>query len=216
MPDIFDEVAEDLRAERTKRFLTRFGVWMIAALVLVVAAVGGYQVWRGYEFRTSAGVADRFLDAMKIADGPAASRASALPGFESVAAEGGAGYRTLARLREAGLKADAGDLAGASALWDQVAGDGTADSVIRDLARLQWALHHVDKGDPADIAAHLAPLTAAGNPWRTLAEEAQATLDLRRGDKDAARDLLKQLTLDATAPDGVRGRANGLLARLGG
>ncbi len=39
--------------------------------------------------------------------------------------------------------------------------------------------------------------------------------DLRQGNTDAARDTLKRLAQDVTAPDGVRGRANGLLARLG-
>ena len=50
-----------------------------------------------------------------------------------------------------------------------------------------------------------------------MAEEAQALLDLRQGHNDAARDTLKRLAQDVTAPDGVRGRANGLLRRrLGG
>jgi hypothetical protein len=81
---------------------------------------------------------------------------------------------------------------------------------------LQSALHQIDKGDPAAVAAQLQPLAAPDNPWHALAEEAQALLDLRQGRTDAARDTLKRLTQDITAPDGVRARANGLLARLGG
>ena len=65
------------------------------------------------------------------------------------------------------------------------------------------------------LASRLKPLTVPDNPWRALAEEAQALLDLRQGHTDAARQALKRLGQDVTAPDGVRGRANGLLARLG-
>ena len=216
MPDIFDEVEEDLRAERTKRFLARYGIFMVAALLLVVAGVGGYQAWRSSERRNSAGVADRFLAAMRTADGPASGRADALPALDGISREAGGGYRTLARLRAAAVKADAGDLPGAAALWDQVAGDSSADPVLRDSANLQWALHHVDAGDPAAVGARLAPLAAPENPFHALAEEAQAVLALRQGNKDAARDTLKRLAQDAGAPDGVRGRVNGLLARLGG
>jgi hypothetical protein len=48
-----------------------------------------------------------------------------------------------------------------------------------------------------------------------LAQEGLAMVALREGKHDEARGLLKQLSADTTAPDGVRGRANGLLQRLG-
>jgi len=150
------------------------------------------------------------------ADGKAgAGRQEALAQFDMVQEKGRSGYRTLARLRAAAVKGDAGDLAGASALWDEVAADTSADQLLRDVANLQWALHHVDSGDVAEVEARLKPLAAPDNPWHALAEEAQAMIDLRQGHNDAARDTLKRLAQDVTAPDGVRGRANGLLARLG-
>ena len=216
MPDIFDEVDEDLRAERARRFLVRWGGAIAGAAVLIVLGVGGWQAWRYYDARASAGASDQYAAASRLADSPAPDRAAAIAAFERVTAEGGAGYRTLARLREAALKADGGDAAGAAALWSAVAGDSGADPVLRGLASLQWAMHDLDHGDPQQIAGRLAPLAAPDNPWHALAEEAQAMLAIRQGKPDAARDTLKQLAADASAPDGVRGRANGLLARLGG
>jgi hypothetical protein len=49
-----------------------------------------------------------------------------------------------------------------------------------------------------------------------LAEEGQAMLALRQGQTDTARTTLKKLSADPSAPDGVRGRAGGLLQQLGG
>ena len=72
------------------------------------------------------------------------------------------GYATLARLREAALKADAGDLPGAAALWDQVASDSSADPLLRDLANLLWAQHLIDSGDPSLLEARLKALASAG------------------------------------------------------
>ena len=99
------------------------------------------------------------------------------------------GYATLARLREAALKADAGDLQGATALWDQVAGDSSADPLLRDLASLLWAQHQIDTGDPSLLQARLKALAAPDNPWHALAEEQLALLDLRQGKTDQARDV---------------------------
>lgn len=216
VPDIFDEVAEDLRADRARALLRRYGGLMVAVALLVVASVGGYEVWRRYEAGERAKQATVFLEAQKIAAGPEAGRAAALPQLDQLAQTGDAGYRTLARLREAAIKADAGDLAGASALWDQVSADTSADKLLRDLASLEWAQHQVDHGDPGQITLRLAPLIIPGNPYRPLAEEVSALLALRQGQTDAARETLKRLAADTASPDGLRGRANGLLQRLGG
>jgi len=214
--DIFAEVEEDLRAERVKKLFQRYGGAMVAAAVLVVLGTAGWQGWNWYQARQTARAATAYLGVIQVLDGPAgADRKATIPALEKVIAEGGAGYRSLARLHLAALRFDTGDKAAALALWDQVAADGGADPVLRDSARLQWALHQIDDGDPAQVQAHLQPLTAPENPMHALAQEAQALLALRQGNKDAARDIFKQLAQDVTAPQGVRGRANGLLAQLG-
>lgn len=215
VPDIFDEIQEDLRADRVRGLLKRFGGLFVAALLLVLAGVGVYEAWLQVRNRTAQREAVSFFAAQTLADGPQAGRTAALPAFAKIAGEAGPGYRTLARLREASIKADTGDAVGAAALWNEVAADGSADQLLRDLATLQWALHQVDDGDPVQTMARLQPLTTAGNPWRALAMEAQAMLALRQGKTDTARDTLKALASDTTAPDGVRGRAGGLLQRLG-
>jgi hypothetical protein len=215
--DIFDEVDEDLRADRATQALKRYAPLLLGAAVLVVALAGGWRAWQWYEGRRAAEVAQRYLAAMKVADDQkGAGRLAAIADFAAVADTSGAGYRTLARLREAGLKADSGDLAGASALWDQIAADRSADPLLRDLANLQWALHAIDAGEPATVQARLEPLANATNPWHALATEGLAMLDLRRGRVDAARDRLKTLVQDVTAPEGVRTRAERLLEGLAG
>jgi hypothetical protein len=197
--------------------LLRYGWLLFTAAVVVVVAAGGWQLWKRHEAQQTAKVAQAFLIALDGASGPPgdARKAAALE-LAGVAHEGDSGYRALALLREAALEADAGDGNRAQALWSQVADDTSADPMVRDVAVLQSVLHQIDTGDPATLQARLKPLAAPDNPWHALAEEAQALIDLRQGRNDAARDTLKRLVQDATAPDGVRGRANGLLARLGG
>jgi hypothetical protein len=215
--DIFDEVDEELRADRARALFRRYGGLLIAAAVAVTVGVGAWEAWKQYSARETARVAALYVKAAAAADAPGSpDRAAAQTDFDKVAADGPAGYRTLARLREAALASDAGKPDDALALWDKVADDSGADPLLRDVARLHWAIHELDKGDPAKVDAHLRPITAPGNPLRPLAEEAQALLNLRQGNKDTARDTLRRLAQDVTAPEGVRGRANGLLAQLGG
>jgi hypothetical protein len=215
--DIFDEVEEELRAERARKLLQRYGSLIIAAAVAIVALVAGFQAWRWYEARERARVAAIYIGAMHQADAQtSADHQAALAGLAKVSAEGMPGYTTLARLRAAALKADAGDKEGALRLWDDVANDASGDPLLRDLANLEWAMHQVDTGDPAQVTARLKPLADPNNAWHAMAEEQLALLALRQGQTQAAHDTLKKLANDVTAPQGVRGRAGGLLAKLGG
>ena len=219
MVDIFDEVEEELREERMQELLKKYGGLLFAAALLMIGAVAGWKAWVWYEERRDLTAATSYLSASARSEaagvaGP--NRPEAITAFQAVAADAPNGYRDLARLREAALRADSGDVQGASALWDKVAADGSVDPLLRGLANLTWCLYHVDNGDPALLEGRLKPLAAAGNPWRSLALEQLALLDLRQGHTEAAKTQLKKLADDMTAPNGVRSRASTLLNQAGG
>jgi hypothetical protein len=212
--DIFDEVDEDLRAERAEKLLKKYSWLLVAVVVAIIAAAAGWQLWNRYQARQDIAAAIRYV-AADAADETDAAKAGRLAALDQLAADAPAGYRTLARLRAAGLKADAGDLPGAIALWNQVAGDSSVDPLLRDLASLLATQRQLDNGDPAQLEARLKPLAEPGNPWFALAQEQLAMLDLRQGRMDAARAKLRILSVDIDAPSGLRARAGALLVGLG-
>ena len=216
MVDIFDEVEEDLRSDRARALARRYGALVVALAVLVVIAAGAWEAWRWYKAKQRAEVATAYVSATRLEAGSEVdAKLQARAAYDKVASMGSDGYRTIARLREASLAADAGDMERANALWDQVAGDGAADQLYRDLAGLVSVQRQLDKGDPKQLMSRLLPLLNAENPWNALAREAQALLQIRAGEVDTARKTLRDLTSDVTTPPGVRGRANLLLAKLG-
>jgi len=218
--DIFDEIGEELRAERTRKLFARYG-WVLAVLaVLVIAGAGGWQWRRDRAQHRADAAADVFLAASREVSSPAPGGAStparqkAAAAFERLATTAPESYRTLSRLRVAAVQAGT-DPAAALQAWDAVAADPRADPVLRGLAALLWAQHQLDGGDPAAIEARLQPLAGGNGPWRALAQEQLAWLDLRQGKDGDAVGLLRGLAADPGAPQGVRSRAGGLLAQLG-
>ncbi len=220
MPDIFDEVEEELRAERTRRFLTRYAGSLVAAAVLVVVLVAGWQGWRWYQERQDQAAADLYIQSMlQIGEtGPKtdAAHAAALSGFGKLSQSGPAGYRAVARLRAAALEATTGHLPQALGLWNEVAANSSTDPLLRDLANLLWAQHQIDTGDPALLETRLRPLAEPINPWHAMAQEELAWLALRQGKTAEAKDMLTALTRDTDTPDGVRERATAILTQLRG
>lgn len=212
MVDIFNEVEEDLRRDRYHRLWRRYGVFVIGAAVAVVVATGGVSLWRQHaaQQREAAGAAFSVAAALD-AQGKHADAATA---FAALAESGPGGYALLARLRQASAQVAAGDRPGAVATLDAVA-SAPGDADLRALAGLRAASLVLD-ANADDAIRRLQPLAAEGQPWRHSAREMLAAAWLLKGDAAAARNSLKQVADDASAPQGARDRAAELLASLGG
>ncbi|MEQ9361629.1 MAG: hypothetical protein RLO05_07980, partial [Rhodospirillales bacterium] len=173
----------------------------------------GYQFWIKYDLETRQALGDRFAAAQKLAETGSAD--AAVGAFKSLADASG-GYGLLARIQEAGLLAKNGDTAGALAAYNAIAADTGAGKLYQDLAVILAAgLEINDPGtDAQKIQDRLAPLMAAGNPWRFSAQELAAALALRAGDKAKASEIYGALSKDAETPARMRQRATELLTIL--
>ena len=201
MVDIFDEVEEDLRAERAEKLLKKYAWLLIVIAVAIVGGAAGWQLWNRYQNQQDAAAAARYVAVQTALEQPNANKAGQIAALDQIVATAPEGYKTLARLLEAGVKADTGDIPGAIALWNSVGADSSADSLLH--------------GDPAQLEARLKPLAESGNPWSPLAQEQLAVLDLRQGRTDEARSKLQALSFGIDSPAGLRARASALLTGLG-
>lgn len=213
MTDLFREIDEELRQDQLKRLWKRYGAYVVGLIVLIVAGIGGYQAWNTWDLDRRMEQSSQYAAALdQLRAGNRAEAESALAAL----ADSGGGYGVLARFEQAGLRAESGDVAGAVALWDELARDGSAGTAFQGLATLLSVMHQIDSGEPGELEARLQPLTAAGNPFRPTALELTAVLALRAGDHARARELYTELADDRTAPAGLRTRAAQMLEALNG
>jgi len=214
MSDIFREVDEDIRRERFKKLWDRFGVYVIALAVLIVVATAGYRLYVYFEEKKAEAAGDKFTAALKLAeDGKHAEAANAL---SEIVADGSGGYPVLARFRLATEKVAAGDKAGAVTELDAVANDGSAQPLVRDMARLRAALILVETASLADLEGRIGNLAATGNPWRNSARELLGLAAWRSGDFPAARKYFQQIADDQDKPRDIAQRADVMLALIRG
>ena len=204
MADIFQEVDEEVRRERLKKLWQRYGNYAIAGCLLVIVAVGG---WRGYEWwqtKRAAEAGAAFEQAVTLAESGKHEEAEAA--FAKLAADGTAGYRVLARLREAAQLARTDRKAAVSA-YDEIAADKSAGQVIRDLAAVRAGFLLIDSSSYGDIRARLEPLTGPDRTFRHSARELLALSAWKDGDMGAARQWTDMIAADPQTPPGTRSRA---------
>jgi hypothetical protein len=208
--DIFQEVDEEVRREQLKKLWERYGTYIIAALILVIVAVGG---WRGYEWwqaKRAAEAGAAFEQAVTLAE--SGKRQESEAAFAKLATDGTAGYRVLARLREA---AELGhtDRNAAVKAYDEIAADKSVGTVMQDLAALRSGFLLVDSSSYGELRARLEPLTVPERVFRHSARELLALSAWKEGDIAAARRWTDMITGDPQTPAAARSRAE-LLSEL--
>lgn len=207
MSDLFREVDEELKQDRAKTLARRWGPLVGGIVAVVLLASVGWTLWERWQQSRDENATAALIQSMSAQGADEATIADQL----AVVAQGAGGaHETLALLNEASMRAEAGDAAAAIALYRQVAEDGGADPVLRDLARLSLVMHELGTADPADLNARLEPLAEPSSPWRWTAQELQAVVALQAGDTDRALEIVSTLAEAAEAPAGVRTRAEDL------
>jgi hypothetical protein len=207
--DIFQEVDEEVRREQLKKLWERYGHYAVAAAILLVAGVGA---WRGYEWWEAKKAAESgaaFEAAATLAE--AGKRSEAEAAFAKVAADGTAGYRHLARLREAAELTQT-DSKAAIAAYDKIAADGAVGQVLQDLAALRAGALLIDAGALAEAQRKLEPLAAAERTFRYSARELLVLAAWRAGDAAAVKRWSDMILTDLQTPSSTRQRVEMLMA----
>jgi len=209
--ELFNEVDEEVRREQLQKLWEKYSVFIIAAALLVIAAVGG---WRGYQYleeKKAAEAGDAFNKAVELSEQGKHSEAETA--FTDLAAKAPSGYRMLARFRAAAEAATREPQAGAK-MFDELAADASIGAEQQALARIRAAGLLVDSASYADMLRRLEPDAAAGQTFRHSARELLALSAFRANDSTATRKWLDQLELDAETPPSMRSRAEALQALL--
>lgn len=214
MADIFKEVEEDLRRDKAADWWKRYSLYIYLVAAVVVLGTAGYQGWRAYDEKLRGEQSDAYSAALAlIEDGNEAAGRQAL---RALSDPSGSGYALLAALTEAHLAAEAGDMAAAQDIWNQLAQNGSAPQAVSGLGALNAVMRDLDDGDPAELRGRLQPLAAVGAPYRFTALELLAAVALKEGNEQEAREILTEITDDPEAPASSRTRAAQLLAALPG
>lgn len=212
MSDIFSEVDEEVRKEKSLELWKAYGKYVIGASVLIVGATAAYVGWQSYTKNLSEEQGRQFEAAAQLVTEKKYSDAA--DAFGALAATGEAGYKALATLRQASALISAGKGADGLAVYDSLAASD-ADEEFVAAAKVMAGYYLIDNGSPEAVRERVSGMETAGNIWAASAQELLALAAMKDGKTEEAITILNALKDDANAPTGIKGRAEQLLLTLG-
>jgi hypothetical protein len=209
----YREVDEELRRAQLTGFMHRYGRWIGLAILVALVLVGGFLWW---EYRQESRAGEQAEEFSAILDDLEAGQTSgADKKLDELATSGTEGYRAAALLTKADLAIEAGDDAGATALFKRVAENDDLAQPYRDLALIRQTALEYDKLAPAAVVQRLKPLAVKGNPWFGSAGEMVAIAYIRQRKPELAAPIFAEMAKDEQVPRSIRSRATQMAGALG-
>jgi hypothetical protein len=204
---------ENLRRDQMADMAKSYGKWIIAAVILFLAAVGGYLYWQHrQEAQAIAGSEELSVALDKIASGNAkGAQAEMVPLSDSSSDV----IRASAILGRAALALRQNDRKSAIELYKQLAADSSLPQAYRDLATLRGTMSEYDSLKPDEVIARLTPLAQTGNPFFGSAGEMTGMALLAKGDRNGAGQMFAKMAADKQVPESIRSRAVQIAGSLG-
>jgi hypothetical protein len=208
------EVDENLRRDQAENFVKRYGVWLIAALILAIAAAGAFLYWQEHRRQQAAAQSEQLLAVLNdVSSGRTGKPVQ--DKLQVIVDQGHDEFAGLAQLTGAALAQDGGDRAKALASYKAVTDDKDQPESVRNAALIRQTALEFDTLKPDDVIARLQPFTEAGNPWFGTAGEMTGAALLKANRRAEAGRLFARIANDNSVPGGIRSRAQQLASSLG-
>jgi len=216
-PDIGEtflrEVDENLRRDQLRDFFKAYGNWLIAGVVLFLAAAGGLIWWRQHQVQRTEAQVEQFAAVYRdIATGNTTQVPQKLAQLSD---SGSKAIRASAMFARGAVALQQGDTKTAIAAYKSAAGDSGLPLPYRDAALIRQTALEFDQLQPQEVVTRLEPLTKPGEPWFGSAGEMTALALAKQGKRQEAGQLFATIAKDNAAPSALRGRAAQLAASFG-
>ena len=202
MSDIFHEVDEDVRRDKTADLWRRYQTPIFVGAFLIVAATGAYSYFQDTRLKAAEAANARFQAAASLAN--EGKNAEAAAAFDALAKDAPAGYAALARIRAAEVRPDK---AQAIAELNAIGEDKNVDKLMQQVALLRASLLVMEGGDREKLERALGPLMTSDGAFKFSAQEWNGLDALANDDFDEAERVFDQVLADTEAPQSMRQRA---------
>jgi hypothetical protein len=207
------EVDENLRRDQAQDFVRTYGKWLIAGVVLLLAAIGGYIYWQNQQRARAAAQSEELA---KVYTDIGANRLATVPQrLNGIAAESQEVTRALALFTSAAVALEQNDRKLATAKYREIVADEDLPQAYRDGALVRATTLEFDSLPAEQVIARMQPFTKAGEPWFGSAGELTAMALVKQGKKTEAGRLFAAIAADNQVPESMRARSAQIAGTLG-
>jgi len=216
-PDITEtfvkEVDENLRRDRVRDFVRDNGRFLVAGLIVFLAACGGIIWYQQHRQQLAQGHVEQLAQLYKdIGDGNTSKVPQQLDDLSNSSSKA---VRATALFTRAAFAIQQNDRKLAISTYKTIRDDSSLPDSYRNAALIRETALEFDQLTADQVIAQLQPLAKPGNPWFGSAGEMTALALIKAGKNKEAGQLFATLAKDQSVPESIRNRSIQISGSLG-
>lgn len=205
----FEEVDEEVRNERFKELINKYGGFILAILIIALSAAVGYEKIAQWKISKAEQKNVQYVQALSSPD-----YEGNIAALENIVATETGLYRDMAYLQIASLMLENGQTEKGLEVLNAINHDETVTDKVREIAAVKLATYKVDTANYQEIETLLAPIVQKNGAWAVMAKELMAMSAIQNKDMEKARAIYEELLTNTNISDEFKARINDMLASI--
>lgn len=207
----FEEVDEEVRNDKFKQLVNKYGGVILFTLVIALSVAVGYEKIGEWRVRKAEQKNVQYVQALT----PNPDYENNIVALENIVATEKGIYRDMAQMHIANILFDNNQKEKAVEALEQLYQDSETSPKIKEIAAIKLASYKIDFASFAEISELLSPIADnASSAWKPMAKELLAMSAIQNNDYATAKQIYQELLATGNLSDEFKTRVNDMLALI--
>ncbi len=214
MQDAFiREVDEDLKNESMKKLWDKYGLFVLLIVIVSLTVAVSYESIKSWYIKRAENRTEGYAVALSMQNQGLFD--DSLEALDLIINQKMGTYAELAEMQKANILLEQNKEKEALALLEKIANDKSRSLQLRDTALIKLASYRQDSATFEEMSELLSSITKSkDNAWYAVAEDMLATILLRDGNIEQAKEIYNALLENQDTPDDLKNRIKDILSVL--
>lgn len=204
------EVDEDVKNDNLKVIWNRYGVFIIAFVVLAVSAAISFDRIRAWKTAQNQKETETYMAAAQLRENPE----DTITALQQITQNNQGIFGDFARLQIANVLFNSGKNDEALTTLQSLIDDKQVNSEVKHIALIKYATYQVDTMPQDEFRKLVEPLLSADSSWAPLANDLLAMSAIQNGDIETAKKIYEGILKIKDLPEGFRAKIQDMLSSL--
>lgn len=204
------EVSEEVKNDNFKELWKRYGVFVVAIVVIAVSAAVSFEKIRSWKIEQNQRRTETYMAAAQGQEDPESTIAS----LQKINQTDHGIYGDFAKLQIANVLLQQNKNDEAFAELEAIIADKNANEEVKNIALVKLATYKVDTMSRQDMEEFLKPILSADNSWNFIANDLLAMTAIREGDIETAKEIYQSLLKVKDLPDSLRTKIQDIMSSM--
>ena len=204
------EVDEDVKNDNLKVLWNRYGLFVIAFVVLAVSAAVSFDRIKAWKTAQSQKNTEAYMSASQLQENPEET----IVALQNITKNTQGIFSDFARLQIANVLFNENKNDEALATLQSLIDDKQVNSEVKHVALIKYATYKIEDLSQADFKALLQPILDTESSWTPLANDLVAMSAIQHGDLETAKSIYTEILKVKELPENFRTKVQDILSSL--